>query len=76
MTGYFFGHRGLGVTLEASGRYRGVVQMIALVLIVEAYMSNFVEAKIEILATRTLLQHQFGPEALPLDKGERTGVSR
>ena len=38
-------------------------------------MSNLVKARIEICGTRPLLQHKFGPEALPLEKGERTGVA-
>src|SRR5262245_3887303 len=38
-------------------------------------MSNLVRAKIQIRGTRPLLQHMFGPEALPLEKGERTGVA-
>lgn len=38
-------------------------------------MSNMVKARIEISGTRPLLQHKFGPEALPLEKGERTGVA-
>jgi hypothetical protein len=38
-------------------------------------MSNIIKARIEIRGTRALLQHQFGPEALPLEKGERTGVA-
>ena len=38
-------------------------------------MANIIKARIEIRGTRPLLQHQFGPEALPLEKGERTGVA-
>lgn len=38
-------------------------------------LSNLVKARIEIRGTRPLLQHKFGPEALPLEKGERTGVA-
>jgi hypothetical protein len=38
-------------------------------------MSNIVKARVEIQGKRPLLQHQFGPEALPLEKGERTGVA-
>jgi len=38
-------------------------------------MSNLVRAKLELRGTRPLLQHMFGPEALPLEKGERTGVA-
>lgn len=38
-------------------------------------MSNIVRARVQIRGKRPLLQHQFGPEALPLEKGERTGVA-
>jgi hypothetical protein len=38
-------------------------------------MGNLVKAQIQIRGTRPLLQHKFGPEALPLEKGERTGVA-
>jgi hypothetical protein len=38
-------------------------------------MSNIVTARIEIRGTRPLLQHKFGPEALPLEKVEREGVA-
>jgi len=38
-------------------------------------MNNLVKAKITIRGTRPLLQHMFGPEALPLEKAERTGVA-
>jgi len=38
-------------------------------------MSNIVRARVTICGTRPLLQHAFGPEALPLEKGERTGVA-
>lgn len=38
-------------------------------------MSNIVKASVIIRGTRTLLQHRFGPEAIPLTKGERTGVA-
>jgi hypothetical protein len=38
-------------------------------------MSNIVRASVEIRGKRPLLQHQFGPEALPLEKGEKTGVA-
>lgn len=38
-------------------------------------MSNLVRAKVKIRGKRALLQHHFGPEALPLQKGERTGVA-
>jgi hypothetical protein len=36
---------------------------------------NIVKAAVEIRGTRPLLQHMFGPDALPLEKGERTGVA-
>lgn len=38
-------------------------------------MANIVKARVSIKGTRALLQHRFGPEALPLEKGERTGVA-
>ena len=38
-------------------------------------MSNLVRANVSIRGTRALLQHMFGPEALPLEKAERTGVA-
>lgn len=38
-------------------------------------MNNLVRATIEMRGTRPLLQHKFGPEALPLEKAERTGVA-
>jgi hypothetical protein len=37
--------------------------------------NNMVRARVEIRGKRPLLQHQFGPEALPLEKGEKTGVA-
>jgi hypothetical protein len=37
-------------------------------------MANIVKARVTIQGTRPLLQHRFGPEALPLEKQERTGV--
>src|ERR1019366_9280479 len=36
---------------------------------------NIVRARVTIRGTRPLLQHAFGPESLPLEKGERTGVA-
>lgn len=36
---------------------------------------NLIRAKAKIKGTRPLLQHAFGPEALPLEKQERTGVA-
>jgi hypothetical protein len=38
-------------------------------------MANLIRATVVIRGTRPLLQHKFGPEALPLEKGERTGVA-
>lgn len=38
-------------------------------------MANMIRARVEIRGTRPLLQHKFGPEALPLEKEERTGVA-
>jgi hypothetical protein len=38
-------------------------------------MANLLRARVQIRGTRPLLQHKFGPEALPLEKGERTGVA-
>lgn len=38
-------------------------------------MSNIITAKVEIKGTRPILWHRFGPEALPLEKQERTGVA-
>lgn len=37
--------------------------------------SNIIRATVTICGKRPLLQHQFGPDALPLEKGERTGVA-
>lgn len=34
-----------------------------------------IEARVSIEGTRPLLWHHFGPDALPLEKGERTGVA-
>lgn len=36
---------------------------------------NIVRARVTIQGTRPLLQHAFGPESLPLEKGERQGVA-
>jgi hypothetical protein len=36
---------------------------------------NIVRACVTIKGTRPLLQHAFGPESLPLEKGERSGVA-
>lgn len=38
-------------------------------------MSNIIKAKVKIRGVRPLLQHKFGPDALPLEKQERTGVA-
>lgn len=38
-------------------------------------MSNILTATVNITGTRTLLWHYFGPDAIPLEKGERTGVA-
>src|SRR5207249_1516034 len=39
------------------------------------FMANIIRARISIIGSRPLLQHRFGPEALPLEKAERTGVA-
>lgn len=38
-------------------------------------MSNIVKATVKITGVRPLLWHHFGPDALPLEKQERTGVA-
>jgi hypothetical protein len=38
-------------------------------------MSNMLSALIEIIGTRPLLFNRFGPDAIPLIRGERTGVA-
>lgn len=38
-------------------------------------MSNIVRAKVKIRGVRPLLQHRFGPDALPLEKQEKSGVA-
>lgn len=38
-------------------------------------MSNLVKARITIKGIRPLLQHHFGPDALPLEKAEKDGVA-
>lgn len=38
-------------------------------------MSNMVRARVTLLGIRTLLQHHMGPEGIPLEKGERSGVA-
>ena len=37
--------------------------------------NNIISAKVTIRGTRPLLWHAFGPYAIPLEKGERTGVA-
>lgn len=37
--------------------------------------NNIVTAKVSIRGTRPLFWHRFGPDAMPLEKGERTGVA-
>lgn len=38
-------------------------------------MGNVITAKVKICGIRPLLWHRFGPDALPLEKKERTGVA-
>lgn len=38
-------------------------------------MGALVEAKVKIRGTRPILWHRFGPEAIPLEKVEKTGVA-
>ena len=38
-------------------------------------MSSMIRAQVTIRGTRTLLQHRFGPESIPLEKQEKTGVA-
>lgn len=38
-------------------------------------MSNLLTAEVTITGTRALLWHAFGPDAIPLEKKERTGVA-
>jgi hypothetical protein len=38
-------------------------------------MSNIIKAKVTIKGTRPILWHHFGPDAMPLEKQERTGVA-
>lgn len=38
-------------------------------------MGNILTAKVTVCGTRPLLWHRFGPDALPLEKKERTGVA-
>ena len=38
-------------------------------------MGNLVEAKVTIRGDRPMLWHAFGPDSIPLEKGEKTGVA-
>lgn len=38
-------------------------------------MGNILSASVTVKGTRPLWQHHFGPDAIPLEKGERTGVA-
>lgn len=38
-------------------------------------MGNLLEATVTIKGTRPLMWHAFGPDSIPLEKGERTGVA-
>lgn len=38
-------------------------------------MNNILRAVVSIVGTRPLLQHHFGPDAIPLERQERTGVA-
>ena len=38
-------------------------------------MGNIVKANVKIKGSRPLFQHRFGPDALPLEKQEKTGVA-
>lgn len=38
-------------------------------------MGNMVRVRVKVRGTRPLLQHYFGPGAIPLEKGEKTGVA-
>ena len=38
-------------------------------------MGNMIQANVKIRGTRPMLWHRFGPEAIPLEKQERTGVA-
>lgn len=37
--------------------------------------NNIVRARVTIRGTRPLIQHAFGPDSIPLEKGERSGVA-
>src|SRR4051794_19345338 len=36
---------------------------------------NLLRARVTIQGSRPLLQHEFGPDAIPLEKAEKTGVA-
>lgn len=38
-------------------------------------MSNILKAHVAIRGTRPLIQHRFGPDSLPIEKRERTGIA-
>ena len=38
-------------------------------------MSNILRAQVSVVGVRPLLWHHFGPDAIPLEKGEKTGVA-
>jgi hypothetical protein len=38
-------------------------------------MSNIITAKVKVKGSRPLFQHKFGPDAMPLEKQEKTGVA-
>ena len=38
-------------------------------------MGNIIKAKVKIEGSRPLFQHKFGPDAMPLEKQEKTGVA-
>lgn len=38
-------------------------------------MGKILQAKVTIRGTRAILWHHFGPDAIPLEKGEKTGVA-
>jgi hypothetical protein len=49
--------------------------VLSVAMVYTVFMANIVRAEITIRGKRPLLQHSFGPEALPLEKAERTGVA-
>jgi hypothetical protein len=62
------------ITKERNGFTLAILAIITLIGY-NGYMANMVRARIQISGKRPLLQHQFGPEALPLEKGEPEGVA-